>query len=290
MNFQLNRFHHFGFITSEDIRKATPKIKTLKDWSREFLELAKKAEAEGRLLNAAFLYRTAEFYTYSNDPINDFLYDKFINLFYKVFKKDDIEIIQVPYENSYLHTLHIIPQQQQTKGTVIIHGGGDSFIEAFIVAGKYISYAGYDVIMFDGPGQGTTLHRYKLKMTYEWEKPTKAVLDYFNIRNVTLVGVSLGGYLAPRAAAYDDRISRVVMFDLIGDFYGSFISILKFPLNFIINFSMSVKAKRVINKVFNKIARKSTLTGQFFEWWLMQACFMWGVETPYEVFKYMKKL
>ncbi len=59
--------------------------------------------------------------------------------------------------------MHIIPQQQQTKGTVIIHGGGDSFIEAFIVAGKYISYAGYDVIMFDGPGQGTTLHRYKLK-------------------------------------------------------------------------------------------------------------------------------
>jgi predicted esterase YcpF (UPF0227 family) len=33
-------------------------------------------------------------------------------------------------------------------------------------------------------------------MTHEWEKPVRAVLDYFALEDVTLIGVSLGGYWA----------------------------------------------------------------------------------------------
>ena len=46
-------------------------------------------------------------------------------------------------------------------------------------------------------------------------------LDHFGLDDVTLIGISLGGYLAPRAAAFDNRIQRVVMYDLIYDFYGA---------------------------------------------------------------------
>jgi len=60
-----------------------------------------------------------------------------------------------------------------------------------------------------------------MKMTPEWEHCTLAVLDYYSLDDVTLIGISLGGYLAPRAAAFDQRIRRVVMFDLIWDFYGA---------------------------------------------------------------------
>jgi len=53
--------------------------------------------------------------------------------------------------------------------------------------------AGYDTILFEGPGQGAALELAHLTMTPEWEKPVKAVLDYFRLDAVTLMGFSLGG-------------------------------------------------------------------------------------------------
>lgn len=36
--------------------------------------------------------------------------------------------------------------------------------------------------------------------TYQWEKPVSAILDYLKLCDVTIMGASLGGMLAPRAA------------------------------------------------------------------------------------------
>ena len=62
----------------------------------------------------------------------------------------------------------------------------------------YFSNLGYEVIMFEGPGQGATLKKYNLPLTHEWEKPAKAILDYFNLEDVTLIGISMGGWLCLR--------------------------------------------------------------------------------------------
>ena len=103
----------------------------------------------------------------------------------------------------------------------MLHGGYDSLIQEFLSFLPYFSQQGYETYFFEGPGQGEVLMRCHIRMTPEWEHCTSAVLDHFNLDNVTLIGISLGGYLAPRAAAYDKRIQRVVMFDLIYDFYGA---------------------------------------------------------------------
>lgn len=71
-----------------------------------------------------------------------------------------------------------IPAQSQKKGIAVIHGGYDSFFEEFYPLVKLIAEAGYEVYMFEGPGQGGALHKYGLTMTHLWEKPVKAVLDY----------------------------------------------------------------------------------------------------------------
>jgi predicted esterase YcpF (UPF0227 family) len=42
-----------------------------------------------------------------------------------------------------------------------------------------------------------------MKFDPAWERPVKAVLDYFNLEDVTIIGASLGGYLAPRAAVFE---------------------------------------------------------------------------------------
>ncbi len=64
--------------------------------------------------------------------------------------------------------------------------------------------------MFEGPGQGGALEDAELKMIPEWEQPVKAVLDYFELNDVILMGISLGGGLVIRAAAFEPRVRYVI--------------------------------------------------------------------------------
>ena len=65
----------------------------------------------------------------------------------------------------------------------------------------------------DGPGQGSALRDQGLTFIHQWEKPTAAVIDAFlaghsRPSKIVIVGMSMGGYLAPRAAAFDERFRR----------------------------------------------------------------------------------
>ncbi|PZM62146.1 alpha/beta fold hydrolase [Paenibacillus dendritiformis] len=99
---------------------------------------------------------------------------------------------------------------------MVIFGGYDSFIEEFYLAVKELVKSGYTIYLFEGPGQGETL---KKGLTFEpyWEKPVSAILDYFKLEDVCLLGVSWGGYLALRAAAFERRIAKAVAYDVLYD-------------------------------------------------------------------------
>ncbi|MFY9152972.1 MAG: alpha/beta fold hydrolase [Prolixibacteraceae bacterium] len=208
-NFQLNRPYALGYARFEDLKSAGTRINSFKDWKREMLFQAKKAYSEERLLNAAFYFRAAEFYIKSTDPEKNILYSKFTDLFYQVFSKDGIEKYSVPYNGTLLPAIKI-KSASEKKGTIVIHGGFDSFMEEFYSMMRYFSNHGYEVIGFEGPGQGAALRRNGLPISYEWEKPVKAVLDYFDLDDVTLLGLSMGGWLCLRAAAFESRINRVI--------------------------------------------------------------------------------
>ncbi len=82
---------------------------------------------------------------------------------------------------------------------------------------------GYSCLTYEWPGQGSILREQGLQFISEWEKPNGAVLDEFlrtrpKPRKIVFVGVSLGGYLAPRAAAFDKRIDGVVAFGVMYNF------------------------------------------------------------------------
>ncbi|NCU32824.1 MAG: alpha/beta fold hydrolase, partial [Candidatus Moranbacteria bacterium] len=207
-NYQLNRPYSFGYARYKDLKEAGSKIHSFESWKTEMLKQAHQAVIENRLMNAAFYYRASEFYTKSSDSDKSGLYNIFIDLFYKAFENERIEKHQVPYENSFLSAIKIPCLGK--KGTIVIHGGFDSFIEEFYSMMKYFSNYGFEVIGFEGPGQGATLRKYGIPITIEWEKPTKAILDYFQFENVTLIGISMGGWFCLRAAAYESRIKRVI--------------------------------------------------------------------------------
>lgn len=209
-NFQLNRWYSLGYTRFQDIEEVGKRIKTFNDWKTEMVKLAEKAISENRFINAAFYYRSAEFYTFKSDtPKKDFLYDKFIENFYKAYENDNIEKLKVPYSSGFLPVIRVSPVKQKS-GTIILHGGFDSFLEEWYLMMKYLANSGYEIIGFEGPGQGAALLKYDLPLDYKWEKPTKAILDYFNLDDVSIFGLSMGGWFCIRAAAFEPRIKRVI--------------------------------------------------------------------------------
>lgn len=190
-NFQLNRPYAFGYARFEDLKKAGGNITSFKDWKTVLIRLADEAVSENRLTNAAFYYRAAEFYTRSTDPEKTTLYNKFTDLFYEAIRDDAIARHNIRFEDGFLPALEI-PPAHENKGTIVVHGGFDSFIEELYSMMKYFSNHGYHVIGFEGPGQGAALRKSGLALTYEWEKATKVILDHFNLKNITLLGLSMG--------------------------------------------------------------------------------------------------
>jgi pimeloyl-ACP methyl ester carboxylesterase len=219
INFQLNRWHSLGYARFEDLLQAALRIKTLDDWKGVMVSLAQEAETEERWMNAAFYYRAAEFFTMPSDPDKEALYNQFTDIFYtQAFAGESFERVLVPYEQTHLPAICIASALHECKGTIVIHGGFDSFIEEFYSLAVFFSHQGFDIIMFEGPGQGAALKKYGLPLTCQWEKPVKAVLDYFHLDDVTLLGISMGGWLCFRAAAYEPRIHRVIALSIAFDY------------------------------------------------------------------------
>lgn len=81
-----------------------------------------------------------------------------------------------------------------------------------------LSAHGWDVVGFEGPGQGGALEEAGLAFVVEWERPVAAVVDYYGLTEVTLLGISLGGGLAVRAAAFEPRVRRVICDVALFDF------------------------------------------------------------------------
>lgn len=209
-NYQLNRWYSLGLMRLEDIEEVAGAIRSFATWKTEMLRIARKAEAEGRFLNAAFAYRAVEFYTMAGDePGKGFFFDRFYECFNKGAAGEAFERIAVPYGAAYLSAIRIKPDTER-KGVILIHGGFDSFLEEWYFAMKRLARNGFEVIGFEGPGQGSVLLKQGLRLDYRWEKPVAAVLDHLGIREASLIGLSMGGWFCLRAAAFEPRIKNVI--------------------------------------------------------------------------------
>lgn len=219
IDFQLNRWHSLGYARLEDMQSAGRQIHTFEDWKLVMTGLARKAESEQRWINAAFYYRAAEFFVLPSDPDKAALYDRFTDLFYhRVVAGEPIERHAIPYEEAYIPAIFVPSASSPVNGTIVIHGGFDSLIEEFYSFATFFAARGYDVVLFEGPGQGGALRTYGLPLTHAWEKPVGAVLDHFRLDDVTLLGISMGGWLCIRAAAFEPRIARVIASSIAFDY------------------------------------------------------------------------
>ena len=66
--------------------------------------------------------------------------------------------------------IHFVEGTGKAKGIIVMLGGFDSFSEAFYSIARCFADLGYEVIAFEGPGQGAALKQYGLPFTYGWER------------------------------------------------------------------------------------------------------------------------
>jgi len=275
-NFQLNRWYSLGYFRFEDIKDIGQKIKTFDDWKAEMIKLAEKAVSENRFIDAAFYYRAAEFYILEENSEKKQMYEKFNDLFYKAIKNDKIERYNVSYNNGFLPVIKATPEGKKI-GTIVIHGGFDSFIEEWYSPMRYFLDYGYEVIGFEGPGQGTARRRYGLALDWRWEKPVKTILDYFRLDNVTLLGISMGGWFCFRAAAFEPRIKRIIASSIAYDYMKTMNIILRKMHAYFLE-----KKRNYSNKMMFKAIEK----GKGIQAWQgFQMMYITKKETPVDAFE-----
>ena len=200
---------------------ALPRLRTTKQITEFAQRLAERFSSKGDADAAWRLYELAAFYLGANDPRKH----RFIAAMSRSFDeaRNGLALTrhEVPYRGGKLTAMRweADPADRAhapagTPTTLVIMNGFDGYAEEIIDFASHFPTRPFDIITFDGPGQGHTAAA-GMPLEPEWEHPTEAVLDYFGLTSAAALGVSFGGYLVTRAAAYCPRISHVITFDMM---------------------------------------------------------------------------
>ncbi|WP_058186231.1 alpha/beta hydrolase family protein [Terracidiphilus gabretensis] len=196
----------------------------------EQLARGHRISARDGFLRASTYYRTSEFFLHGNpaDPRIKSAYEKSIHAYKTCAALFDPPIlpVEIPYEHTTLPGyFHRVDNSNHQRPLLIIHSGFDGAAEEVHMDGARAAVdRGYNVLAFDGPGQFGPLHREHLTFRPDWENVLTPVINFaltlpeVDPAKIALMGISLGGYLAPRAAAFEKRISAVIANDGVYDY------------------------------------------------------------------------
>jgi 2,6-dihydroxypseudooxynicotine hydrolase len=217
-------------VDYNDFFRTTARIQKWEDWCREWCitgdvhyALAQKAEIENKFLSAGEAYIAAALcYHFGRFLFQDFHDDymfasnKAVDAFAKGLKLLDptAERIEIPFDGATMVGTLRRPLDTDKMPLVLLLPGLDSTKEEFFHWENVFLKRGLATFSLDGPGQGECGYNSFIRPDYEAAVST--ALDVLTKRTdidaerIGLAGVSLGGYYAPRAAAYEPRVKAAV--------------------------------------------------------------------------------
>ena len=211
-------------VDMNDFRAVTASLERWEEWLPAWVdngdmhaELAREAEDARRTLTAgeawvraALSYHFAKFvWTIDMSRYED-AQDRAIAAISDAHRLLDptAERIEIPFDGYTMAGNLRKPRDVAKPPLVLLLPGLDSAKEEFFNWEQVFIDRGMATFSFDGPGQGETgLHSH---IYPDYERAVSAVLDEIDgFGRIGVAGVSLGGYYAPRAAAYEPRIRAV---------------------------------------------------------------------------------
>jgi dienelactone hydrolase len=210
-------------------------------WFESWMKLAERVERLGqadeqaqhplsagrKYLRAGIYYLLAERMPSHKDPRRLEAYKRGIDVFKRglVCRKEPMEYVEVPYGN---HKLPAIFSRAPGPGRApcMVHFDGLDVTKEIIYAAIADEFRrrGVSLLIVDHPGVGAALRLLGLTSGPDTEKPAGAAVDYLETRGdvdadrVGIIALSLGGYYAPRAAAFEKRFKCAVAWGAIYDY------------------------------------------------------------------------
>jgi dienelactone hydrolase len=132
----------------------------------------------------------------------------------------NVERVEIPYEGSSYPGLFVSAIGDDAGPTpCMIHTNGLDSVKEMIFwsgIGDELALRGTSTLMIDHPGVGEALRLRELHGIHDSERWAGAAVDYLSTRPdvdseaIGIMGWSLGGYYAPRAAAFEKRLKLCV--------------------------------------------------------------------------------
>ena len=262
---------------------------------RVFAEAEKQRAAGHRVsardgyLRASNYFRTSEFFLHGNheDPRIQSAYKKSITSYQLGCPLYDTPIlpVEIPYEKTTLPGyFHRVDGSGVKRPLLILHTGFDGSAEEMHSEDARAGVErGWNVLVFDGPGQYGPIHRERLPFRPDWEKVITPVVDYaltlseVDPKQIALMGVSMGGYLAPRGAAFEKRISALVANDGIYDFGSTQLKSVPPDQREAFIAALNKKDNPELDRKLVEAAKRSPSS----KWGLDQAGYVMGESTPH---------
>ncbi|WP_239644439.1 alpha/beta hydrolase family protein [Oenococcus oeni] len=195
----------------------------------EALDTDQFVSAREAYLRASNYYRAAEFFLHGNVKDSRLLTtwrlsrDSFQSA--AALMDITVEPVNIPYEDISLPGYsYRQDDSKKPRPTLIIHGGYDSTGEELYFNAVAALQRGYNCLTFEGPGQGSMIREKGLPFRNDWETVITPVVDFLLTRpevdpnRIVLMGISFGGHLAPRAAAFEHRLAACIADDGIFSF------------------------------------------------------------------------
>jgi len=213
-------------VTLTDFEEVTSSLASYDDWCRAWSERAAIHEQMGRealaakryltageaLQRAGIYYHFASFLFVNDTPQMRVAHKKQIECRQLALPhlRPSGERVTIPYQGKSLAGILRKPDGSERPPVVVMAVGLDSTKEETDVFETPFLARGIATLVFEGPGQGEAQYDFAIRGDYE--VPAAAVLDFVETRRdldigrIGMWGISLGGYYAPRAAAFDKRI------------------------------------------------------------------------------------
>jgi len=208
-------------VDFNDFQRVTAPLETWPEWLPAWeangdlhAELARAAEAAGRTLTAgqawnraALSYHFGKFVWMVDMERYRQAADKAVAALREAHRLLDptAERVEIPFEGTRMVGNLRRPAGTARPPLVVLLPGLDSTKEEFFEWENVFLQRGLATFSLDGPGQGET--GYETHIHPNYEVAVTAALDRLAWEGaVGLAGVSLGGYYAPRAAAFEPRV------------------------------------------------------------------------------------
>jgi hypothetical protein len=129
-----------------------------------------------------------------------------------------VEQVSIAYENTSLTGwFYRVDESRRKRPLIIMNNGADgSDLDMYLTGAAGGLRRGYNILTFNGPGQGDALWHKKLSFRADWEKVITPVVDFavahpeVDAKRLGLIGISQGGYFVPRALAFEHRLKAAV--------------------------------------------------------------------------------